>query len=292
MKILVVGGTGFLGSEIVQRLLEDGHQLRSLSRKQSRVDVEQWVGDIGLPASYKDSISNWKPEVVIQTAWVTDQLSYRNSERNPIYAKNSVEFAEHCFQSEVKHFFALGSSAEYGRPNQLCNAASTPSLPLDLYSAEKLWTLAHMKKIVKNYETRFSWARIFQPYGKNQDPNRLIPSAAQSFRAGKKFTTQSSENVLDWITSRDVAGAVSYIIKHDLPEVLDIGTSIGTSVGKVLIEAAQLCGVDEGYIEKTFTGDQVEVPLELVVDPKSPLLAHGWKPKDDLHRGLSWALSL
>lgn len=292
MKILVVGGTGFLGSEIVQRFLEDGHQLRSLSRKKSRVHVDQWIGDIGQPASYKDLISNWKPEVVIQTAWVTDQLSYRNSEKNPIYAKNSVEFAEHCFQSDVKHFVALGTSAEYGRPNQLCNAASTPSLPLDLYSADKLWTFANMKKIVQNYETRFSWARIFQPYGKNQDPNRLIPSAAKNFKEGKKFTTQSSENVLDWITSRDIAGAVSYIIKHDLPEVLDIGTSVGTSVGAVLNEVARQCGVDESYIEKTITRDQLETPLELVVNPKSPLLAHGWKPKDNLHAGLSWALSL
>ena len=195
-------------------------------------------------------------------------------------------------ESSVQHFLALGTSAEYGRPSQPCNASSTPSLPLDLYGAEKLWTLEELRKIAFNYETRFSWARIFQPYGKNQDPNRLIPAATKKFKAGKSFATQSSENILDWITSRDVAEAVSYIIKHDLPQVLDIGTSVGTSVGQVLNEVAQQCGVDESFVENTVPDDPIEEPLVLVVDRNSPLLAHGWKPKDDLQSGLAWALSL
>lgn len=288
----MVGGTGFLGSEILQSLSQRGHQIRSLSRGRSLQDVEQWIGDINQPDSYQNLISNWKPEVVIQAAWVTDQLSYRDSELNPTYAKNTLRLAEHCFQSEVQHFLALGTSAEYGRPSQPCNASSTPSRPLDLYGAEKLWTLEELRKIAINYETRFSWARIFQPYGKNQDTNRLIPAAAKKFRAGKSFATQSSDNILDWITSRDVAEAVSYIIKHDLPEVLDIGTSVGTSVGRVLNEVALLCGVDKSYVENTVPNYPPEEPLVLVVDRASPLLAHGWKPKDDLHSGLAWALSL
>ena len=288
----MVGGTGFLGSEIVQRFLEDGHHVRSLGRRRSRLDVDQYIGDIGQPDSYQDLISNWKPEVVVQAAWVTDQISYRDSALNRTYARNTLDFAEHCFQSETQHFVALGTSAEYGRPSRPCNASTTPGIPLDLYGAEKLWTSEKVKKISLNYETRFSWARIFQPYGQNQDLNRLIPSSAQKFRAGKKFTTQNSENILDWITSRDVAGAVAYILKHELPELVDIGTSIGTSVSRVLNKVAELCDVDENCIEVTVAENPLEEPLVLVVDRNSPLLAHGWKPKDDLYTGLSWALSL
>ena len=292
MKILVVGGSGFLGSEIVRKLSQEGHLVGSLGRRRSPLDIEQFIGDIGQPDSYTDLISNWKPEVVIQAAWVTDQLSYRDSALNLVYASNTLEFAEHCFQSETQHFIVLGTSAEYGRPSQPCNASATPGLPLDLYGAKKLWASEEMKKIALNYQTRFSWARIFQPYGLNQDPNRLIPSAAQKFRSGEKFKTQNSENILDWITSRDVAGAVAYLLKHELPETVDIGTAVGTSVGKVLNKVAELCGVDENYIEDTVAENALEERLVLVVDRNSPLLAHGWKPKDDLNSGLSWALSL
>lgn len=292
MKILVVGGSGFLGSQIVQRLSEEGHLVQSLNRTRAPGDLDQWIGDVSHPDSYRDLISDWKPEVVIQAAWVTDQFSYRQSALNRSYARSTLDFAEHCFQSETQHFVALGTSAEYGRPSQPCNASTTPSLPLDLYGAEKLWTSEEMKRIALNYETRFSWARIFQPYGLNQDPNRLIPSAARHFRAGKPFKTQSSENILDWITSRDVAGAFAYILNHELPEVVDIGTSVGTSVGKVLNKVAELCGVDERYIEKSVADEAGQEPLELVVDRDSPLLAHGWTPEDDLDSGLSWALSL
>ena len=292
VKILVVGGSGFLGSEIVRELLQEGHVVRSLSRKRSSLDVEQFIGDIAQPNSYKDLIFDWQPEAVIQAAWVTDQLSYRESSLNHLYARNTLTFAEHCFQSETQHFLTLGTSAEYGHPSQTCNASTTPCLPLDLYGAEKLWTSEEMKKIALNYETRFSWARVFQPYGLNQDPNRLVPSAAQHFKTGKKFKTQSSENILDWITSRDVAGAVAYTLKHELPELIDIGTSAGTSVSNVLNKVAELCGVDENYIEEVVAENAPQEPFELVVDVNSPLLAHGWKPKDDLESGLSWALSL
>lgn len=292
MKILVVGGSGFLGSEVVRELSQEGHVVGSLSRRRSSLNVEQFIGDIGQPDSYRDLISNWKPEVVVHAAWVTDQLTYRESALNRPYARNTLNFAEHCFQSETQHFLTLGTSAEYGQPGQLCNASTTPCLPLDLYGAEKLWTSEEMKKIAFNYEMRFSWARVFQPYGLNQDPNRLIPSAARHFKTGKKFETQSSKNILDWITSRDVAGAVAYILKHELPEMVDIGTSVGTSVGSVLNKVAELCGVDENYIEETVEENASQEPFKLVVEGNSPLLAHGWKPEDDLDSGLSWALSL
>lgn len=292
VKILVAGGSGFLGSEIVRKLSTEGHKVRSLNRQRSPLDIDQYIGDIGQPDSYRNLILDWKPEVVIQVAWVTDQLSYRESALNRLYARNTLSFAEHCFQSETQHFLALGTSAEYGKPNQLCNASTTPCIPLDSYGAEKLWASEEMKRIALNYETRFSWARVFQPYGLNQDPSRLIHSAARHFKAGKKFNTQSSTNVLDWITSRDVAGAVAYTLEHDLPEVVDIGTSVGTSVSNVLIKVAELCGVDKNYIEETDAENAPREAFELVVDRNSPLLAHGWKPEDDLNSGLFWALSL
>lgn len=293
MRILVVGGTGFLGSEIALKLKREGNSVKSLSTKiSSTLDIDQALGDISNPDSYLELISTWKPQVVVQSAWVTEQKSYRISPLNDLYAKSTVLLAEHCFQSGTEHFLVLGSCAEYGDPKGPCNASTTRTQALDPYGVAKLWTLEQLKLLATAYERKISWARVFQPYGRNQDSARLIPFAAKKLKAGEKFTINNPDTLLDWITSRDVASAISYTLANELPQIIDAGTSIGTSVLDVLAEVSVLLGVDPNLIQTPKELDIEKNPPDLVVSKDSPLLAKGWKPQDDLASGLTWALSI
>ena len=83
MKVLVAGGGGFLGSEIVTNLTESGFEVKSLGRNtSSTIYCEQIIADIQIPDTYNNLLSAWKPEVVIQAAWVTNQKTYRLSPLN------------------------------------------------------------------------------------------------------------------------------------------------------------------------------------------------------------------
>lgn len=293
MKVLIFGGTGFLGSQIALRLQANGETVSCVNRKNSpNLKVDQYLGDISQPSSYRDFVSSWEPDVVVQCAWITDQESYRSDPSNRLYAQNTLDLAEHCFRSNTKHFFGLGSSAEYGIPKEPCNAAISKPDPQDLYSQQKVRTNIGLRELAEKYSQRLTWGRVFQPYGRQQDPARLIPLAAKKLAANEKISINNPETILDWISSRDVASAVSYSLNHELPEVIDIGTSVGISIIDVLHEVARLVGADPTLIHYKSPNRAEATTHQLVVSKGSPLLKSGWKPQDDLCRGLTWALSV
>jgi len=292
MKVLVVGGGGFLGAEIVTNLVESGFEVRSLGRNMSSaLPCEQFIADIQNPDSYKNVLSTWLPEVVIQSAWVTSSKTYRMSPLNSGYMDATLEFAEMCYLSGTQHFLTLGSSAEYGIPTEPCNALDTPAVPIDTYGISKLRTLEKLREIAGKFSGRLSWARIFQPYGRNQDSARLLPFATRELIAGKSVRVVNPDTVLDWISSRDVASALTYAIKNSIDQVFDVGTSKPISVLETLQTLATLLNVNSQLItieRDTHTPDEL---LSMVVSKESPLFRAKWRPQDDLISGLNWTLS-
>ena len=291
MKILIVGGNGFLGREITKRLSADAFEVHVVSRSnKTDSNWRQSFGDLSIPDSYMPILLNWRPDVVIQAAWVTEQLTYRVDPQNTDYGISTTSFAEQCFRQGVGHFLAFGSVAEYGNQSNPCHATKSLAVPLDLYGKTKLQTLMSLQELNKMGGQKLTWARVFQAYGHAQDSARFIPQVAKKFLAGENIMLNNPDLCLDWITSRDIARAVSFSLSHDLPEVIDIGTSIGTTVGEVYQKIATLIG-KEARLQLSRAKDDQD-SSSLIVSPDSPIFSAGWAPKDNLDTGLRWALSL
>jgi nucleoside-diphosphate-sugar epimerase len=291
MKVLVVGGNGFLGKEIFRELINDGHDVIGMGRSANPIRDKNWVSaDIGRPDTYRSFLSDWQPEVVVQSAWVTAQKTYRQSEENLHYASGTLQFAKDCLQRGTSHFIGLGTSAEYGNQLDLCNAAKTPPSPVDLYGQKKLETLLGLQGLTTAVGARLTWARVFQPYGPGQDSERLIPWAAERLVRGYEIELQNPFMRLDWISSRDIGRAISWSITHNTPEVIDIGTGIGTNVHDVLIEVGNILGV-KTQITHPISASENKNIQNLIVSGDSPLFQSGWSSADSLPAGLKWALS-
>jgi nucleoside-diphosphate-sugar epimerase len=290
VKILVVGGTGFLGSQLCKILYGAGLNVRSMSREALNSSVvPHFLGDLENPSSFQNWVEEWAPNVIIQTAWVTEQQSHRESKLNSKYALQTLELAKFGFQIGVEHFIALGSSAEYGFQTEACDSGITVPLPLDIYGEKKLETLNSLRVLASEFDRRITWARIFQAYGFGQDGERLIPSAITSLRNKEYFKCKNPESQLDWITSRDVARAILWVIENKLPDVIDVGTSIGTSVREILLKLVEIGDFDQQYLQFEEPPSNVRSG-KLVVSSNSSLLASGWQPSDELVFGLKWAI--
>ena len=291
MRILVVGGNGFLGKEILEQLDQNGNDVIGMCRSKNLDEEKKWFSaDIGKPDTYRSFINDWRPEVVVQSAWITAQKTYRQSTENLQYAKATLQFAKDCLQTGAKHFVGLGSSAEYGIQPLPCNAAETKPAPVDPYGRKKLETFLELQELTLAVGARLTWGRVFQPYGLGQDSERVIPWAVARMTAGLEVFLQNPFMKLDWISSRDIGRAVSWSITHNTPTVVDIGTSIGTSVHQVLVEVADILGLDT---QISFPGESSEnqgTNQNLIVSPDSPLFQIGWLPTDSLQTGLKWAL--
>lgn len=288
MRILIIGN-GFIAKSLIQLLIDEGHEILVFSRTPSlKLLCEQIVGDIFDFENFS-RVFSWKPQVVVNTAWITTHNTYIGDPANYKYSRFTGKLAHHLLQTDVEHFVVLGTCAEYGRQIQPSIAGITKLAPATLYAQQKVLAFTSAHDALIGSDIRLSWARIFQPYGKNQDKNRLVPYLMEAIETGTEIYLSDSVSLHDWISTRDIATALSFVINNELPEEVDIGTSIGYSnmqvlqiIEQVLLKSARLPLVtptanDIGYVS--------------VASPVSPILKAGWGPRDTLMSGLQWMVN-
>ncbi len=287
MKILVIGN-GFLAASIVERLESEGHKILIFSRTQnSRIQSQQILGDIFDFEKFLEVLA-WKPQVVIHTAWITTPGVYRDDLSNLQYAEFTTNLARSMHDSDVEHLIILGTCAEYGKQVGPSTAGFTIPSPTTLYAQQKIVAFHSAKEILRDSHVRFTWARVFYPYGPNQDQRRLIPRLISSIKSGEPIVLADTSSIYDWITTRDVALAISWVLTHNLPIEIDLGTSIGFTNLEILKALENLLQTKSLLPpEKTHNFGLSEV---FVASKNSPLFTSGWSAKDSISVGLEWAI--
>ena len=290
MKILVIG-SGFIGSSIIQRLQSEGHEILIFSKTFKNVIRRQQItGDIFNFEDFSKTLS-WAPQVIIHTAWATTHGAYTDDSSNVQYAKFTCDLAKYVSQTELEHLIILGSCAEYGHQILASTAGNTELKPINLYAQQKVLAMNSAMNFLLDSKVRLTWARIFQPYGPHQDKKRLLPYLVDSLKKGKQVNLNDTSSILDWVTTRDIASAISWIINHETPVEVDIGTTIGYTNVELLRHLESLLGHHSNQwgriAAQPSTGNAVTL-----VGKRSPLFVSGWLPSDNLDTGLKWVLDL
>jgi nucleoside-diphosphate-sugar epimerase len=287
MKILVIGN-GFLAIPLIERLESEGNEVLVFSRTRStRVQCQQVIGDIFQFDEFI-KVLHWKPQVIIHTAWITTPGIYKNDISNFQYAEFTTNLAKFVTLSDIEHLIILGTCAEYGRQVGPSMAGSTKLSPSTLYAEQKVAAFHSVRKILQESDRRLTWARIFYPYGPNQDSKRLIPRLIDSLKRGESMALADTSSIYDWITTRDIASGISWILNHKLPMEIDVGTSFGHTnleVKMILEELLEINHHESSLMPHNFGVNEV-----FVANKNSPLFASGWSPEDSLRSGLYWVL--
>jgi len=288
MKILVIGN-GFIATSVVKRLQSEGHELLVFSRTPHEgINCQQVLGDIFYFEEFI-KVLDWKPQIIVHTAWITTPGVYRNDLSNFKYSKFTTDLAKFIVHSDVEHLIILGTCAEYGFQNGFSTAGITNLAPSTLYAEQKVVALNSVKELMRSSYMRFTWARIFYPYGPNQDQKRLIPHLIRSLKKGEPVVLDGTSSIHDWITTRDIASAISWTINNELPTEIDVGTSFGFTNLELLVTLEELLQTTNQLPAREMHNfGHIEV---FVAGKTSPLFISGWSPKDSLITGLEWVLS-
>ena len=288
MRILIIGG-GFLGEAIAQKLITERNEVLIFSRKlrlesnyvQIQGDIFHWPDVI--------QVLSWCPDIIINTAWITKQHNYRFHPLNYAYSDFVGRLATHLPQTSVSHFICLGSAAEYGKADSTFIEGESCLLPIDLYGRQKLRAFKLANGALMGENIRFTWARIFQPYGPMQDSSRLVPFLINAIAKGEVPSLKYPHNMNDWITTRDIASAIAWAINHDLKTEINVGTGVGYQNIEILKMLQRLMEKGDPINNEVVSGKGLQNMS--VVTLESSLFASGWRPEDDLVSGLQWVLN-
>lgn len=287
MKILVIG-SGFIATSIVQCLVFEGHELLVYSRTPSeRVQCRQITGDIFDFEDFVKALS-WNPDIIVHTAWITTPGIYRGDHSNHKYAQFTSDLAGYLVTSDVEHLIILGTCAEYGQQSGPSTAGNTKLSPISLYAEQKVAAFNAVRRSLKDSTVRLTWARIFYPYGPYQDQKRLIPHLIQALKNGETIQLTDTSSVHDWITTRDIASAISWVINHQTPVEIDVGTSLGYTNLELLTTLEETL-----QTSSNLPANQMHISglnQVFVAGKNSPLFTSGWSPSDSLISGLNWML--
>ena len=214
-KILIVGGTGFLGYHVSKALLKK-YKIVSLSssnpkKKRYLKKVNYLKADISKEVSLK-KISKHLTNinyVINFGGYVDHQNKKKVYESHYKGLKNLVRF---FLKKNIDIFLQIGSSMEYGKKKSP-QTETTFSKPLSHYGNAKLNATLYSLKMFKEKKFPVVVLRPYQIYGPNQEDNRLISYVISQSLKDKFFPCSSGKQFRDFLYISDFVDCIKLIIK-------------------------------------------------------------------------------
>ena len=285
-KILIVGGTGFIGYHLTKLLIKKKFEITSIStKKPKKIRKLNKVKYLFLDISkYRNlNILNKDFVHIVNLGGYVDhsnkKLTYSS---HFIGCKNLVNFFE---TSKVKSFIQIGSSLEYGKLDspQYENNGLTP---LSIYSKSKL--LATKLLLRKHRISKFPSIilRAYQVYGPRQENNRLVSNVITNCLKNKKFDCSSGEQSRDFIYVDDFVGAIykSLNNKKAIGKIINIGYGKPIKVKDLILNINKIIKKGKPNFNKIKLRKDESIILYPSIKRATNIL--NWKPSINLEEGL------
>ena len=280
-KILIIGGTGFIGTNLIKYLEKKNYNIICASRRK----IKKYP-DLKNIKYIKADISK-KKDILIKLDDNVDAVVNLSSTFNNYYnsCKNLINF---FLKKKIEKFIQIGSSAEYG-DLKIPHRETLKCRPKSFYGKIKLKTSSYVINKTKNSSTSGIVLRLFQVYGKNQKQNKIIPYIVKSIKKNKKFKIKSENSTRDFCYIDDIVEALYLVIKDRKIKRGIFNVASGRSVSvKSLVKLIQSkIGNGKPFFINEDKKDEIlhsKASIDLI---KNKL---GWKSKINIDKGLNLTL--
>ena len=283
MRILLTGARGFIGRHCLAELVNRGHEVHAVSRKrQGLPGATEHAVDLLKPGSAAGLISAVEPTVVLHLAWCTTPGEYWSSPDNAAWTQASLELLYSSAIAGCRRFVMAGTSAEYDSTTEPCSESGTPLKPGTLYGTCKNAVYSVLKEFAPSSGMTWCWARIFNVYGPQEDPRRLVPSIIRALVSDQPDSISVINEQRDFLHVADVARALVVLAESGFSGPVNIGSGKAVTIQEIVDQIALVIG-KQPPISNTSTA-----PIK-VVQAQTDILNRtiGFKPKYTLNTGLT-----
>lgn len=189
----------------------------------------------------RSSLASFLPEACVHLAWYAEPGAYLHSPENINSLMASLTLLKELTHVECRSVVIAGTCAEYDTDFGLLRE-ETVTRPKTLYAAAKLSCCLLGEQIAAQAQMAFAWARIFYPYGPQEDCRRLVPAAICALQRGRPFPSTPGEQIRDYIHVEDVAAAFCLLTERRATGVFNICSGEPVAVRDLLAMIGRLMG--------------------------------------------------
>jgi UDP-glucose 4-epimerase len=284
MNVIITGGFGFLGANVIKQCIDFGFNPIVLERHESKKEILENIDYISI--KYNDiqdeniieTIKKYNPQSFIHIAWKGIDGSTRNDEEQVTY---NIPFSLKTI--------GIGSLSEYGKLTKPVNEEQCP-VPLSLYAKAKLATCWASSALCQFHNINWSWIRVGSIFGPGDAQHWLIPYVIKSFSEGLAPKLTLSQQIWDYLYVTDAANAILNVVKHQANGIFNLGSGIELTIKEVVELIADKMN---SHIKPEFGARpyQLEQIMYMVADITKITKSVGWQPKVSLPIGIDMTLS-
>ncbi|WP_417535532.1 NAD-dependent epimerase/dehydratase family protein [Methylophaga sp.] len=295
MKILVLGGSGFLGRHIVSQMTLEGHQVRVFDRQAEKIelpDVEKVNADFSDTMTLSEALVGIDKVVHLISTSVPS-----TSNKDPISdiqgnLINTLKLLEMMKQSGLKDiiYFSSGGTV-YGHPKTIPMDESHSNHPVCSYGVVKLSIEKYLHMYSNLYGFNSVILRPSNPYGPGQTHTGVqgfIGTCIAAALRNKPLTIWGDGSVRrDYIFVEDVAKATIQALNFKQSDIFNISSGVGISLNEIIQLVEQETGKE--LIIKNEAKRNFDIP-EIILDNKKAGKVLGWQPTIDFNDGMRFTI--
>ncbi len=295
MKILVTGGAGFIGSQIVDSYIDSGHDVVILdnlsSGKKEFINKKArfYYLDI-LDKKLEKIFEKENFDVVNHHA---AQMNVRRSVEDPLYDSKinilgTLNILENCLKYNIKKIiFASSGGAVYGDQKIYPIKEEFERKPNSPYGMSKKFCEDYLSYFNRNYGLKFVSLRYPNVYGPRQNPYGeagVVSVFLSLLIKGNNVTIYGDgEQIRDYIFINDVVAANNFALHKGKNDFINIGTGVPISVNEIY---KKLKTITNSKGKTTHVKKKVGDVLINYLNSEKAKKILGWEPKVSIDEGL------
>ena len=287
-KILILGGTGFIGYHLAKEALRRGFQVSSLSKntpikKRYLKRVKYIIADISNKNSINKKIKENFQYVVNLAGYVDHSNKIKTYKSHYLGCKNISNF---FLKDKIERFIQVGSSMEYGlvespqKENFKCE-------PKSVYGRAKFLSSQYLLNLYKKKKFPVTIVRLYQVYGPYQDLNRFIPVVINSCKSNIDFRCSHGRQFRDFLYINDLIDAIFLILENPKAkgEIFNIGFGKPLKIKNIIQRILSYYKSGNPQFGKIKLREEEQMKIYPDISKARRIL--NWKPKINFLKGLA-----